>query len=118
MKYKLNRHSDVGMHVYFFYVCSIFFYVLNVSYPALSLCFPAAVIVLTHLACFPLSLINIPLLVDLLSVFPFPLCQFIFLLCFKHPSIIPVIITVPWFSDPCPVYDYAFAFSLTVCLPS
>ena len=48
---------------------------------------------LTHLNCFHLSLINIPLLVYLVSV-SLPLCQFVFVLCIKRPSNFPVIFRV------------------------
>ena len=61
-----------------------------------------SVIVLTHLNCFNLYLINIPLLVYLISVFPF-LCASLSLF---------FVSSVPAFTP-----DYAFAFSLLDCLP-
>ena len=77
-----------------------------------------SLVVLTHRKCF--HLINIPLLVYLVSVFPF-LCASFF--CIKRPSIFRVIFTVPVFLIPCLrlipliLFDYTFPLSLLDCLP-
>ena len=49
----------------------------------------ASLIVLTLLDCPHLSLTNIPLLVYSVSVFPYPLRQFVFVLRIKRPGIFP-----------------------------
>ena len=66
-------------------------------------------IVLRHLDCFHLSLINIPLLVSSVSVF-LPLCHFVFVLWIKRPAISLEIIMAPGILTP------AYFPKLRLCL--